>query len=130
MTELAKTLCQIKGDRSIRQMAKDTGVSAAYLSGIIHGNYQPTLKILSKITDPKSHPQITISASRLYEISMGEPLCDDFDIELEDRIMALASTLKHCAEELEEISKLRASRHVEHLQQKIKTIERNYHESN
>ena len=54
--EFANAIYVIKGDRSIRQMAKDTGVSASYITGILKGKYYPTLKILKRITKPSSHP--------------------------------------------------------------------------
>ena len=46
----------IKGDRSIRRMAMDTGISASYITGILKGKYYPTLKILKRLTSPKSNP--------------------------------------------------------------------------
>lgn len=48
---------ELKGDRSIRQMAADTGVSASYITGILQGKYYPTLKILKRITAPKGMPK-------------------------------------------------------------------------
>ena len=54
--EFANAVCKIKGNRSIRQMAIDTGVSASYITGILQGKYYPTLKILKRITKPSSHP--------------------------------------------------------------------------
>lgn len=39
-----------KGDRSIREYAKESGVSASYISGLIKGEFIPSLKILSKLS--------------------------------------------------------------------------------
>ena len=59
--DFANAIYAIKGDRSIRQMARDTGVSASYITGILHGQYYPTLKILKRITAPKGKPQGNVS---------------------------------------------------------------------
>ena len=45
----------------VTQMAKDTGVSASYITGILKGQYYPTLKILKRITSPKGKPQGNVS---------------------------------------------------------------------
>jgi hypothetical protein len=37
--DFANAVYEIKGDRSIRQMARDTGVSASYITGILKGQY-------------------------------------------------------------------------------------------
>ena len=50
MTTIAKFIDLAKGDRSIRQYAKDSGVSASYINGLLQGKYIPTLKILSKLS--------------------------------------------------------------------------------
>ena len=55
--DFTNAIYEIKGDRSIRQMARDTGVSASYITGILQGKYYPTLKIFKRITSPKSRPQ-------------------------------------------------------------------------
>ena len=59
---------EIKGDRSIRQMARDTGVSASYITGILKGQYYPTLKILKRITSPKGKPQGNVTILDLINL--------------------------------------------------------------
>lgn len=59
--DFANAVYEIKGDRSIRQMAKDINVSASYITGILKGQYYSTLKILKRITSPKSKPQGNVS---------------------------------------------------------------------
>ena len=55
--EFAQAVAKIKGDRSIRQMAIDTGIAPSYISGILKRKYYPTLKILKRMTLPKNKPQ-------------------------------------------------------------------------
>lgn len=50
MTTTAKFIDLAKGDRSIRQFARDSGVSASYITGLLKGQFVPTLKILSKLS--------------------------------------------------------------------------------
>lgn len=126
MSELSNLIYEIKGDRSIRQMSKDTGVSASYLTGILQGKHTPSLKVLSKLTDPNSHPQKNISASMLSEVSVGRTLCDDYDEDLETRIDNVTKLLMQCAEELNEISKIRASRHLKKIEEEKKKISEKY----
>ena len=47
-----------KGNRSVREYARESGVSAAYISGLIKGKYIPSLKILSKLSKV-SHNGVT-----------------------------------------------------------------------
>jgi len=64
---LIEALKQIKGDRSIRQWGIDTGISASYLAALFKGKYEPSAKILAKITDGKSKPKANISLHDLVE---------------------------------------------------------------
>lgn len=55
--DLSKAINELKGNRSIRQMSRDTGVASSYISGILKGKYFPSLKIIQQLTSPKSNPQ-------------------------------------------------------------------------
>lgn len=55
--DLSKAINELKGNRSIRQMSRDTGVASSYISGILKGKYFPSLKIIQRLTSPKSNPQ-------------------------------------------------------------------------
>lgn len=48
---------RIKGDRSTRQMAIDSGVSASCLSGVLNGNHLISPDVANKITAPEAKPQ-------------------------------------------------------------------------
>lgn len=64
--DFLEELRKIKGNRSVRRWAEDTGVTASYLSALLRGKYVPSIKILSKLTCGKSHPQSNIE---LYELA-------------------------------------------------------------
>ena len=64
----ANAVYELKGDRSIRQMARDTGVAASYITGILKGRYYPTLKILKRITSPKGKPQGNVTILDLINL--------------------------------------------------------------
>ena len=49
-------------------MAKDTGVAASYITGILKGKYYPTLKILKRITSPKGKPQGNVTILDLINL--------------------------------------------------------------
>ena len=59
-TMLVDLVTRIKGDRSIRQMAIDTNVTASYISGILKGNYTPSITILNKLTTKSQDSSVTI----------------------------------------------------------------------
>ena len=56
LDEFALLVNKLKGDRSIRQMASDTNVSASYITSMLKGRYYPTIKILKRLTNPSSKP--------------------------------------------------------------------------
>ena len=112
MPKLSTLINEIKGDRSIRQMSKDSGVSASYITGLLHDKYTPSIRILSKLTDPKSKPQKIISIETLSDTIIDKTLCDDYDEELEIRINNISRLLTQCVDELNEISRIRLERHL------------------
>lgn len=112
MSQLPDLIYEIKGNRSIRQMSRDTGVSASYISGLLHNNYIPSVKILSKLIDPKSRPQKIISSETLSDAIVNKSLCDDYDEELEMRIAKVSNLLEECVKELNEINRIRLERHT------------------
>ena len=100
-------------------MSRDTGVSASYISGLLHNNYIPSVKILSKLIDPKSKPQKIISSETLSDAIVNKSvyivnksLCDDYDEELEIRIAKVSNLLEECVKELNEINRIRLERHI------------------
>lgn len=57
---LMDLVVRMKGDRSIRQMAIDTDVAASYISGILKGNYTPSITILYKLMTQSQDCSVTI----------------------------------------------------------------------
>lgn len=57
---LVDLVTRIKGNRSIRQMAIDTDVAASYISGILKGNYTPSITILYKLMTQSQDSSVTI----------------------------------------------------------------------
>lgn len=53
------------GDRSIRKTAADTGVTAAYLSGILNEKYLPSKEVLEKLAAPENMPQNDVTLDEL-----------------------------------------------------------------
>ena len=51
MNNYAELTKLARGERSIREFAKQADVAASYISGIEKGMYEPTLQILIKICD-------------------------------------------------------------------------------
>ena len=47
--ELVVLIDRIKGDRSIRQMSRDTGVTASYISEMLKGRFTPSITTLSRL---------------------------------------------------------------------------------
>ena len=54
---IAPLIKELVGDRSIRKTAKDSGVAASYISGILKHKYLPSAEILRKLTLPEAKPQ-------------------------------------------------------------------------
>lgn len=59
-TMLIDLVTRMKGDRSIRQMAADTDIAASYISGILKGNYTPSITILHKLMAKSQDCSVTI----------------------------------------------------------------------
>lgn len=59
-TMLIDLVTRMKGDRSIRQMAADTDITASYISGILKGNYTPSIKVLEKLMAKSQDCSVTI----------------------------------------------------------------------
>lgn len=59
----------LRGDRSIRQMARDTGVAASYISMMEKDNYTPSLEIICKLVKYSPTKQVTILdfVNRIYK---------------------------------------------------------------
>ena len=55
--KLAELVKKLKGDRSIRGMAADSGVAASYITGIINCKYLPSAEILRKLAADTAAPQ-------------------------------------------------------------------------
>ena len=66
---LPEAIIAIRGDRSIRRMAEDTGVAASYIVGIIKGEYVPSLQILKKLVAPQSKPRNRVTLFELIMLS-------------------------------------------------------------
>lgn len=60
-TMLMDLVARMKGNRSIRQMAIDTDVAASYISGILKGNYTPSITILYKLMAQSQDSSVTIN---------------------------------------------------------------------
>jgi transcriptional regulator with XRE-family HTH domain len=58
-------LKRLIGDRSIRKTAVDTGVTAAYLSGILNEKYLPSREVLEKLAAPENMPQNDVTLDEL-----------------------------------------------------------------
>lgn len=54
---LSECVQRLVGNRTLRQVARETGVSVTYISGMIKGRYVPSIGILKKLTDENSNPQ-------------------------------------------------------------------------
>lgn len=67
--ELSAMIIRLKGDRSIRQMSRDTDVSASCISALIKGKHLVSPEIIVKITDPKSNPQGGITLERMMRMA-------------------------------------------------------------
>ena len=50
MNTTAKFVELAKGNRSIRQFARESGVAASYITMIMQGTHTPSLKILSRLS--------------------------------------------------------------------------------
>ena len=116
MTELQQAILKLKGNRSIRQMATDTGVTATYISGIIKGKYpNPSLKIIGKLTCLESKPQANITADKMWQIISRQPLSGEYNIDLEERTKELTKKLAEIVDELNEIAMIRRQRYIDKL---------------
>lgn len=62
---VARLVKELKGDRSIRKMAEDSGVAASYITAIINGKYLPSAEILRKLSVPYARPQNGITLEDL-----------------------------------------------------------------
>ena len=56
-TELGSMIKLARGDRSLRQYAKDAGVSYTTVYVIENGEYTPTPKMIQKLTSKQANPQ-------------------------------------------------------------------------
>ena len=63
--KVAIVIKRLIGDRSIRKTAADTGVTAAYLSGILNEKYLPSREVLEKLADPGNMPQNDVTLNEL-----------------------------------------------------------------
>lgn len=97
--KLAGLLKKLIGDRSIRQAAIDTGVSAPYISGMLRGQYLPSAEILKKMSAPESKPRFGVTledlmcAAGYQEYSVDDALNKYFNNENtpnKDRIREIA----------------------------------------
>jgi transcriptional regulator with XRE-family HTH domain len=68
-----------RGERSIREFARQAGISASYIVGIEQSKYEPTLQILVKICDASCNRvriadfvgnDVTNKAEKLYDFCM------------------------------------------------------------
>ncbi|WP_035796531.1 helix-turn-helix domain-containing protein [Butyrivibrio sp. MB2005] len=75
---MAKTQAQIKfsnevakarGDRSIRQYAKDSGVNVAIISRIENADYIPSSKTIAKLTSKEAAPQNGVTRETLEKLA-------------------------------------------------------------
>ena len=55
--KVAELVKELVGNRSIRKTAADTGVTTAYIAGIIKEKYLPSAEILAKLAAPEANPQ-------------------------------------------------------------------------
>ena len=81
--ELVPLIVKLKGERSIKEMAEDTKVSAAYISGILKYKRLPSIDILKKLSDDGSNPQNGISSKDLITVLGGSDLTNDKPIIIE-----------------------------------------------
>ena len=65
-----EALSAVQGERTIRKMAEDTGITASYISGMKKGKFTPSLQILKKMVASKSKPRGGVT---LFELIM---LCE------------------------------------------------------
>ena len=79
MNSYAELTKLARGDRSIREFARQTNVAASYISSIEKGMYEPTLQILIKICDASCNrvrisdfigSDVTNKAEKLYDFCM------------------------------------------------------------
>ena len=63
--KVALLVDELKGDRSIRRTAEDTGVAASYITGILKEKYLPSADILRKLAAPEAKPQNAITLEDL-----------------------------------------------------------------
>ena len=116
MTELQEIMFKIKGDRSIRQMSRDTGVATTYISGILNGKYpNPSLKIIDKLTCRESNPQANVTSDKIWQIISRQPLSGEYNLDLEERTRELTMKLAEIVDELNEIAMIRRQRYIEKL---------------
>lgn len=66
---LAKMVKSLRGNRTIREMAADTGVAPSYISGIENGKFIPSATILMKLASPDSKPQNDVTIKDLMTAS-------------------------------------------------------------
>lgn len=63
-----------RGDRSLREYAKDTDINVSILSRIERGEYKPGKKVLKKLTSPDAKPQGGVTYQDLVEAANDNEL--------------------------------------------------------
>lgn len=75
IARVAKMIEELKGDRSIRRMADESGVAASYITGILKEKYLPSADILRKLSDASANPQNGVT---LEDLMIAAGYQDDY----------------------------------------------------
>lgn len=55
--ELSRLVRKLVGNRTLLQVSEQAGIGKSTLAGILSGKYEPSVKILRRLTDSKANPQ-------------------------------------------------------------------------
>ena len=69
---LSEQVRAARGNRSVREYARESGVDASIISRIENGSYTPGVKIIKRLTSPEAKPQGKITYEGLIEAADGD----------------------------------------------------------
>ena len=69
---LSEQVRAARGNRSVREYARESGVDASIISRIENGSYTPGVKIIKRLTSPEANPQGKITYEGLIEAADGD----------------------------------------------------------
>ncbi len=88
-TELGSMIKLARGDRSLRQYAKDAGVSYTTVYVIENGEYTPTPKMIQKLTSKQANPQNGITYEDVMNAAGYKTEQDEEKVDEKAREMAV-----------------------------------------